>query len=214
MDHPQIVMRPISALRPYPGNARTHSRKQIKQIVESIRRFRWTNPVLISDDDEIIAGHGRVLAARELEMTEVPTLRLSHLSADERRAYVLADNKLALNAGWDQELLATEFQALIDLGFDVELTGFSLAEVDFALDSAAESNPDAEVGPEDQHPEVPQSATTRRGDVWLLGRHKLVCGDAREVADYDRLMGDEVVDLIFTDPPYNVPIAGHVCAGR
>ena len=210
MDHPQIEMRPISALRPYPGNARTHSRKQIKQIVESIRRFRWTNPVLISDDDEIIAGHGRVLAARELGMTEVPTLRLSHLTPEERRAYVLADNKLALNAGWDQELLATEFQALIDLGFDLELTGFSLAEVDFTLDAAADSNPDAEVGPEDEYPPVPAVATSRQGDVWLLGRHKLVCGDAREAGDYDKLLGNEAVDLIFTDPPYNVPIAGHV----
>lgn len=210
MDHQQIEMRAVSALRPYPGNARTHSKKQIKQIVESIRRFKFTNPVLISDDDEIVAGHGRVLAARELGMTEVPTLRLSHLSADERRAYVLADNKLAMNAGWDQEILALELQGLIDLGFDVELTGFSLAEVDFVLDAASDSNPDAEAGPEDQYPDVPDVATSRRGDLWLLGRHKLVCGDAREGGDYHRLLGDEIVDLIFTDPPYNVPIAGHV----
>lgn len=210
MDHPQIVMRPIGSLRPYPGNARTHSKKQVRQIEGSIRRFGFTNPVLISDDDEIIAGHGRVLAARGLGMTEVPALRLSHLSPDERRAYVLADNKLALNAGWDQELLAIEFQALIDLGFDIELTGFSLAEVDFTLDAATDGDPDLVVGPEDELPATPDVATSRRGDVWVLGRHRLICGDARVPEDYARLLGDEVVDLIFTDPPYNVPISGHV----
>lgn len=210
MDHPQIEMRPVGELRGYPGNARTHSKKQIKQIAASIRRFGFTNPVLISDDSEIMAGHGRVLAAQQLGMAEVPALRLSHLSPEERRAYVLADNKLALNAGWDQELLAIELQGLIDLGFDVELTGFSLAEVDFTLDAAADSNSDAQPGPEDQIPEVPEAATTRRGDVWVLGRHKLICGDAREASDYDSLLSGEVIDLIFTDPPYNVPIAGHV----
>jgi ParB-like chromosome segregation protein Spo0J len=121
MDFPQIEPRRVGALRPYKGNARTHSKKQIKQIAASIEQFGFTNPVLVSDDDEIIAGHGRVLAARELGMKEVPTLRLSHLSPEQRRAYVLADNKLALNAGWDQELLSIELQGLIDFGFDVEL---------------------------------------------------------------------------------------------
>jgi DNA modification methylase len=210
MDHPQIEMRKVAALRPYSGNARTHSKKQIKQIAASIQRFGFTNPVLISDDNEIIAGHGRVLAAAELAMAEVPTLRLSHLTSEERRAYVLADNKLALNAGWDREILATELQALIDFGFDVETTGFSLAEVDFALDHAGESNPDVEPGPENEIPDVPVIPTTRMGDVWLLGRHKLICGDARAPDDYDKLLAGEQVDLIFTDPPYNVPIAGHV----
>jgi hypothetical protein len=118
----EIEMRRISSLRPYSGNARTHSKKQIRQIADSIQRFGFTNPVLVSDDDEIMAGHGRVMAAKELGLTSVPTLKLSHLSAAERRAYVLADNKLAMNAGWDNEILATELQALIDIDFDISLT--------------------------------------------------------------------------------------------
>jgi ParB-like chromosome segregation protein Spo0J len=139
---PQIEMLPTSALRPYRGNARTHSKHQIRQIADSIRRFGFTNPVLISDDGEIIAGHGRVRAANEIGIEQVPTLRLSHLSPAERRAYVLADNKLALNAGWDIEILAIELQALVDVEFDVTLTGFSLAEVDLTLDRARDASPD------------------------------------------------------------------------
>ena len=130
----QIVERRITSLRPYPRNARTHSRKQVKQIAASIERFGFTNPVLISDDGEIIAGHGRVEAAKLLGWQAVPTLALSHLSETERRAYVIADNKLALNAGWDKEILAIELQALSDLEFDTELTGFSLAEIDLVRD--------------------------------------------------------------------------------
>ena len=131
----------VAALRPYDNNARTHSKKQIKQIADSIRRFGFTSPVLVSDAGEIIAGHGRVEAAKLLGMATVPTLALSHLSDAERRAYVLADNKLALNAGWDREILAIELQGLIDLDFDLELTGFSLAEIDFVLDEAGDSDP-------------------------------------------------------------------------
>jgi len=130
---PQIEMMPVGSLRPYTRNARTHSKRQVQQIAESIKRFGFTNPVLISDDGEIVAGHGRVIAAKELGLHEVPTLRLSHLSADERRAYVLADNKLAENAGWDAETLAIELQALVNLNFDVTLTGISLAGFDFAI---------------------------------------------------------------------------------
>ncbi len=204
-----IEMRSIESLRPYAGNARTHSRKQIAQIAESIRRFGFTNPVLISDDDEIVAGHGRVLAARELRLPSVPVVRLSHLSADERRAYVLADNKLALNAGWDRDILAIELQALIDLEFDVTVTGFSLAEVDLTLDQSREA---ATEGPDeaDEVPERPAIAVTRSGDLWCLGRHRLLCGDARSDSDVRRLAGSAPVDLIFTDPPYNVPVDGHV----
>jgi len=145
----RIVEPAITSLQPYPRNARTHSKKQIKQIASSIERFGFTNPVLISDDGEIIAGHGRVEAARLLKWKAVPTLALSHLSATERRAYVLADNKLALNAGWDKEILAIELQALVDLQFDVELTGFSLAEVDFAIEEAGDADPDGTDAPED-----------------------------------------------------------------
>lgn len=210
-----LEARPPSELRPYSRNARTHSRKQIRQIADSIERFGFTNPVLVSDDGEIIAGHGRVAAAKLLGLPTVPTLRLSHLSPEERRAYVLADNKLALNAGWDQDILAIELQALIDLDFDVTLTGFSLAEVDFTLDAARERDPDAPPGVEDEVPPIQAEAVTRMGDVWVLGRHRLICGDARVPQDYARLLGDERVDLVFTDPPYNVPIEGHVCgSGR
>jgi DNA modification methylase len=207
---PQIELRKIQSLRPYPGNARVHSKKQVRQIASSIQRFGFTNPVLISDDDEIIAGHGRVMAAKELGLPTVPTLKLSHLSAAERRAYVLADNKLALNAGWDNEILAIELQALIDIDFDVSLTGFSLAEIDFTLDQAGESKPE-EVAPADVVPAPPASPVSRRGDLWTLGRHRLLCGDARNPTDYALLLGNEKADLIFTDPPYNVRIDGNVC---
>ncbi|MGC2774606.1 MAG: DNA methyltransferase [Bradyrhizobium sp.] len=208
---PKIEVLPLASLRPYPGNARRHSKKQVRQIAESIRRFGFTNPVLVSDQGEIIAGHGRVMAAKELGLATVPTVRLSHLSAEERRAYVLADNKLALNAGWDTEILAIELQALVDLEFDVTLTGFSLAEVDLTLDQAREASAAAPDSPADQIPEPPKTAVSRPGDLWLLGRHWLLCGNAMSREDVARLIGNEKVDLIFTDPPYNVPIDGHVC---
>lgn len=207
---PTIIERRITELRPYEGNARTHSRQQIRQIADSIDRFGFTNPVLIADDDTIIAGHGRVLAAKQLGMREVPTVRLSHMNEAERRAYILADNKLALNAGWDQDLLAIELQALVDLDFDVEMTGFSLAEIDFVLDAASERKTPGPAGPEDEIPTLPKTAISRTGDLWLCGGHRVLCGDARSPADYDALLGDEAVDLVFTDPPYNVPIDGHV----
>jgi DNA modification methylase len=211
MHSPAIEMLPVTALRPYSGNARTHSRKQVSQIVDSIRRFGFTNPVLISDDGEIIAGHGRVIAAKQLGMTTVPSVRLSHLSPEQRRAYVLADNKLALNAGWDTEVLAIELQALIDLDFDVSLTGFSLAEIDFTLDHARDASPASFDDAPDYVPELStEPAVTSPGDLWQLGRHRLLCGDARSAEHVARLTGGAAVDLIFTDPPYNVPIDGNV----
>ena len=207
----QVLEREIASLRPYPRNARTHSKKQIKQIATSIERFGFTNPVLVSDAGEIIAGHGRVEAARLLGMQRVPTLALSHLSEAERRAYVLADNKLALNAGWDKEILAIELQALVDLEFDVEITGFSLAEIDFVLDEAGEADPANPDMPEDDVPEPSGDAVTRMGDLWQLGRHRLLCGDSRSSDDFARLMDGDRADLVFTDPPYNVAIDGNVC---
>ena len=200
----------LTVLRPYARNARRHSKAQVKQIAESIRRFGFTNPVLISDDNEVIAGHGRVEAAKLLGLDRVPTVRLSHLSQTERRAYVIADNKLALNAGWDQEMLATELQALIDLDFDVSLTGFSLAEVDLTLDAARNADPDGPREPEDDIPPMGASAVSRSGDVWVLGRHRLICGDARCGEHYQQVLAGRTADLMFTDPPYNVPIDGHV----
>lgn len=206
-----ITERPIALLRPYPGNARTHSKKQLKQIASSIQRFGFTNPVLVSDDGEIIAGHGRVEAAKTLGWKTVPTIALTHLSPAERRAYVLADNKLALNAGWDREMLAIELQALVDLEFDVELTGFSLAEVDLLIDEAGEASVDGHDTADDALPVVSGPAVTRRGDVWELGHHRLLCGDTRSAVDLDRLMAGATADLVFTDPPYNVAIDGNVC---
>jgi DNA modification methylase len=202
----------VSALRPYSRNARTHSKKQIKQIAKSIKRFGFNNPVLVSDDGEIIAGHGRVEAATLLGMEKVPTLRLSHLTPTERRAYLLADNKLAENGGWDREILPQELQALIDLDFEVDLTGFGQAEIDLILDDAREASPNTSSGPEDRLPRVTDlaAAVSKAGDLWQLGRHRVLCGDARSREDYKSLLGDAKVDLIFTDPPYNVKIEGHV----
>jgi DNA modification methylase len=204
---------PVASLRPHPGNARVHSKKQVRQIADSIGRFGFTNPVLIGEDGDIIAGHGRVEAARLLGLDSVPTVRLAHLNAAQRRAYVLADNKLALNAGWDRELLAIELQGLIDIDFDVELTGFSCTEIDLVLDEAREGSPNGPAEAEDQVPfpiDDQTSAVTRAGDVWCLGRHRLICGDARDRVAFDLLMGNERADLLFTDPPYNLPIDGHV----
>jgi DNA modification methylase len=206
-----IKGRPIDALKPYARNARTHSKKQIEQIAASIKRFGFVNPVLIGDDGSIIAGHGRVEAARLLGRKTVPTLELAHLSATERRAYILADNKLALYAGWDNELLAIELQGLLDENFDLELTGFNIAEIDFILEDAASANPDASDAADDEVPDIVGPAVSLRGDIWLLGRHKLLCGDAQDPQCFQRLVGHELVDLLFTDPPYNVKTDGSVC---
>lgn len=207
---PQIELRAPAKLRAYPGNARRHSKKQIRQIAESIRRFGFTNPVLVGDDGEIVAGHGRVEAAKLIGLPTVPTLRLSHLTTDERRAYVLADNKLALNAGWDTEILAIELQALTEIDFDIELTGFSVAEVDLILDEANEASPEGPATAEDQVEMATGPAVSRSGDVWELGRHRLLCGDARDAFAYIHLMRGETADLLITDPPYNCPIDGNV----
>ena len=159
---------------------------------------------------EILAGHGRVAAAKLLGLETVPVIALSHLTPAERRAYVLADNKLALNAGWDPEILAIELQGLIDLDFEVELTGFSLAETEIILEGAKNRDVTGKDEALDVVPPVPARAVSRPGDVWQLGHHRLVCGDARDAGAYQALMGGEMADLIFTDPPYNVPIDGHV----
>jgi DNA modification methylase len=215
---PSIEHISVRSLRPYPRNARRHNKGQIKQIAASITRFGFNNPILIADDGEIVAGHGRLAAAKLLGLESVPTLRLSHLTEAERRAYVIADNKLALNAGWDREILAIELQGLIDLDFEIELTGFSLAEVDIVLDEARESAADgADAAVEDTIPAYRHDvrAASSMGDFWKLGRHRLICGDARDKDAYNILMGHDTADLICTDPPYNVPIDGHVCgSGR
>ena len=201
----------VRELRPHPNNARTHSRKQIQQIANSIKKFGFCNPVLIDDAKQIIAGHGRVKAAKLLGIDAVPTCRLSHLSDADKRAYVLADNKLAEKAGWDKELLAIELQGLIELDVEIELTGFDMAEIDLILEDAREANGESS-GPEDKVPEhSPGPAVTQSGDLWVLGKHNLLCGDARDQAAYDRLLEGAKAEFAFTDPPYNVAIDGNVC---
>jgi DNA modification methylase len=198
-------------LTPYSGNARTHSKRQIEQIAASIRKFGFNNPVLINDDGRIVAGHGRVEAAKLLGLAAVPTLRLSHLSPAEQRAYVLADNKLAENAGWDRELLAIELQGLIDLDFEVELTGFEIPEIDIVLEDADAAKAE-ENGPEDRIPDpLPDASVTQPGDLWLRGKHRILCGNALDEQDYTYLLNGEKAEFVFTDPPYNVRIAGNVC---
>lgn len=207
----EIVMQTPAALKPAKRNARTHSPKQLRQIADSVTRFGFTNPILVDQENRILAGHGRVAAAQMLNLEQVPTLCIGHLTAQERKAYALADNKLALNAGWDQELLAIELRELIAADFEVELTGFSFAEVDFTLDAAANAAPSGIDEPEDRIPLPQGDPISRPGDIWVLGRHRLLCGDARNAADYASLMAGERAEIVFTDPPYNVPIDGHVC---
>ena len=191
----------VSALEPYTRNARTHSRRQIKKIATSLERFGFVNPVLIDENNQIIVGHGRVAAAKLLGWQEVPTLRVEHLDEAEKRAYILADNRLAEEAGWDKEILASELKSLIDLDFSIELTGFDLAEVDFILDGEAETKgPDRNIEDEIPPPPAPGAAITRPGDLWQLGQHRLLCGDATAAASYARLLGEAKAALVFTDP--------------
>jgi DNA modification methylase len=196
----------VNALRPYPRNARTHSRKQIRQIAKSIERFGFCNPVLVDDGGQIIAGHGRVEAAKLLDIKELPTVRLSHLSDAEKRAYILADNRLAERSGWDREILAIELQNLFDVGFDVDLTGFETADIDLLLEDLG-----GEAAAEDDFPAPNKGpAVSRPGDLWLLGNHRLLCGDSRSAVAYERLMGSEKAEFVFTDPPWNLEVPGHI----
>lgn len=210
MHSPNEQSCPVNRLVPYANNARTHSKKQINQIAESIKRFGFCNPVLISEDYTIIAGHGRVQAAKQLGITEVPVRMLSHLSRNEVRAYILADNKLAENAGWDRDVLAIEMQGLIALDFDIELLGFSTTEIDFTIEGERKSASTEDDPLDVLEPIRSGPAITRSGDLWELGPHRLLCGDARSREDVSRLCEGGAAGLLFTDPPYNVPIAGHV----
>lgn len=199
--------RPIASLRPYERNARKHSKKQIRQIARSIEAFGFANPLLIDRDGMVVAGHGRLEAAKLLGLAEVPTLRLDHLSPEQVRAYVIADNRLAEQSGWDQELLSLELGELVALDLDIQLTGFDTAEVDAMLSPMLD---DEEVAIE---PDPAQPVVSRVGDLWQLGPHRLLCGDSTVPASYAQLLGDERAQLVFTDPPYNVPIAGNVSTG-
>lgn len=203
----------ISTLQPAVRNARTHSKAQLRQLAQSIERYGWTNPILVDDDNRILAGHGRLEAAKALGHQEVPCLRLSGMSEAERRAYVIADNQLALKAGWDKGLLALELQELtiLDIELDMTITGFELPEIDLIIKEAADADPKG-AEPQDEGAEAPVDgpAVSELGDVWVLGRHRLLCGDAKDAAAVANLMAGGQADMIFTDPPYNVPIDGHV----
>jgi DNA modification methylase len=199
-----------SDLIPWKKNARAHSKKQIRQIADSILAFGFTNPVLIDGKNRIMAGHGRVKAAQLLEMATVPCLRFDHLSEQEKRAYVLADNKLALNAGWDEELLAEELGALLetpDLSFDIGVIGFSVGEIDAILETPEPEEPG---NPADDVVAERAPRRVQPSDVWQLGAHRLVCGDALDSEAISLLMDGEFARMVFSDPPYNVPIDGHV----
>lgn len=197
-------------LSPWERNARTHSKKQLRQLANSIETFGFTNPVLIDRRNQILAGHGRVEAAKILGMTLVPCLRIEHMSEAEKRAYVLADNKLALNEGWDEDLLAAELGALLespDLDFDIGVIGFSIAEIDLCLESSVPEEP-GDPADDIQIEDAPRRCG--EGDVWQLGAHRLICGNALDPDVVEVLMAGEKAMMVFSDPPYNVPIDGHV----
>ena len=189
---------------PFAKNSRTHSDAQVAQIAASIREFGFTNPVLVDEANGIIAGHGRVMAARKLKLTEVPCIRLAHLSDAQKRAYVIADNKLALNAGWDEAMLKLELADLKALDFDLDLTGFNTDEIDALL---AEKGTEGLTDPDDT-PEPPVEPVTRLGDVWVCGQHRVMCGSSLEMTAMERLCGEQRVDMLLTDPPYNVAYTG------
>jgi len=207
----RIDVRSIGSLTLRRSNPRTHSKQQIRQIADSIEAFGFTNPVLIDADGTVVAGHGRVRAAKELGLERVPTITLEHLSDAQLRAYVIADNKLAELAGWDRDVLAIELQELaaLDLDFDLELTGFATAEIDLLLgvadDEVASDAADAAAAIDPESP-----ATTRDGDLWQIGPHRLLCGNALDAAAYDRVLSGRRARVVFVDPPYNVRIDGHV----
>ena len=211
-DERKVEWVPTALLQPYPNNPRTHSPAQIRQIAQSIRKFGWTVPILIDQSGRVIAGHARLEAARLLGFDRVPVISLEHLTEAQIRAYIIADNKLAENAGWNQQLLATELQFLsnLDLDLDLTITGFEAAEIDLliqGLDSIGASTVDDEIPPID----LSIQAVTGVGDFWKLGDHRLLCADATRQASCRHLLGRKKAHMVFIDPPYNVPIDGNVC---
>jgi len=204
-----IVDRPPGDLKPWPSNPRTHSEKQLVKLKASIQKFGFTAPVLTDEAGMILSGHGRVQAAIELGLATIPTRVISGLSEVNKRAYVLADNKLALLSKWDDNLLKAEIKLLIQDEFDIETTGFSTAEIDIMFDNDAES---VESDPDELQPEdVAEEVVSQDGDLWRLGNHLLLCGNALDTDCYKIVMQDGLAQMVITDPPYNVPITGHVC---
>lgn len=202
----QINYVDATAITPYARNSRTHSDEQVAQVAASIKEFGWTNPILVDETGTIIAGHGRLMAAQRLGYTEVPTITLENLTEAQKRAYVIADNKLALNAGWDEEMLAVEIEELLDQGYDTDLLGFEADEIDSLL---AEANKvDEGLTDEDDVPELPDEPISKLGDVWVLGRHRVMCGDSTSIDAVDTLTDHSPADMVFTDPPYGMSYGG------
>lgn len=195
----------IEKLIPYAKNSRTHSEEQVAQIAASIKEFGFNNPVLVDKDDVIIAGHGRVMAARKCGIMEVPCIRLGHLTETQRKAYVIADNRLALNAGWDNELLTIELNELLADDFALDILGFNSDELKALLDPVT---PTEGLTDEDAVPETPEEPKTKPGDIYRLGRHRLMCGDSTMLDDVEKLMDGQKADMVFTDPPYGVDYKG------
>ena len=196
----QITYKPIQDLIPYARNSRTHSEAQVAQIAASIREFGWTNPILLDGENGIIAGHGRVMAAQKLGETEVPTIELGHMTDAQKRAYIIADNKLALNAGWDDEMLALELSDLQDAGYDLGLTGFDDDEISKLFPEKVNEG----LTDEDEAPPVPEEPKTKLGDIYQLGNHRLMCGNSTFIDDVEKLMQGVYPDLVHTDPPYGM----------
>jgi DNA modification methylase len=199
-----IEQRDVKTLIPYARNARTHSDEQVSQIAASIEEWGWTTPVLIDPDNVIIAGHGRIMAAQRLGFEQVPCMVADGWTEAQKKAYIIADNKLALNAGWDNELLAVEFGELKELDYDLELTGFGLDEIGDLMPDEIEDG----LTDEDAVPEAPEQPVTVEGDIWLLGNHRLMCGDSTSIDAVDKLMDGQKADMVFTDPPYNIDYQG------
>lgn len=204
-NHPRIELRDPAGLTPNPRNARTHSERQVSQIAASIGRFGFVTPIIVDDAGLIVAGHGRWSAAKLLNLSEVPVIRIQFVSEADRRAFALADNRIAELSGWDEDLLAEELTFLLEDGYALEITGFSVSDVDLSI---GESSPDREEQVE--LPDPLTAAVSRPGDLWTVGPHWLLCEDSRRPESYEALLGSECAELVICDPPYNVPIQGHV----
>ena len=200
----KITIKKVAELIPYVNNSRTHSDEQVAQIAASIKEFGWTNPILVDETNSIIAGHGRLMAARKLGMDTIPTIEIKNLTETQKKALVIADNKLALNAGWDNDLLKLELQNLQDLGFDMDIIGFSVDELNALLEPEQIEG----LTDEDAVPEVPEEPKTKPGDIYQLGSHRLMCGDSSSINDIDKLLDGVYPNAIVTDPPYGIGIDG------
>lgn len=204
-----IRSRPLAEIRLDPKNPRTHSKRQIQQIAKSIQAFGFNVPILVDANLNVIAGHGRVMACRELGWTEVPTISLDHLTPAQAKAYMIADNRLTENSTWDDKFLAESLKELsiLDLDFQLDVIGFDMGEIDFRIQGL---DADVDNDPADVLPAPVLTAVSEPGDLWLLGPHRILCADSREAESYDRLMAGHLATVVFEDPPYNVAIDGHV----